>query len=65
MRRGCWGGDGVGRGGREDGKQEGMGGLGGVILLWKMYWSSWKNRSKKKEEQENLGVRGTGALACG
>lgn len=38
---------------------------GGVIPLWKMYWSSWKNRSKKREEQENLRVRGTGALACG
>lgn len=39
----------------------------GVIPLWKMYLSSWKNRSKKKkrEEQENLRVRGTGALACG
>lgn len=21
---------------------------GGVIPLWKMYWSSWKNRSQKK-----------------
>lgn len=38
---------------------------GGVIALWKMYWSSWKNRSKKREEQEHLRVRGTGALACG
>lgn len=37
----------------------------GVILLWKMYRSSWKNRSKKREEQESLGVRGTGAVACG
>lgn len=38
---------------------------GGGIPLWKMYWSSWKNRSKKREEQENLRVRGSAALACG
>lgn len=67
----CWRGR---KGGREAGKNEGGGERvpeGVVILLWKMYWSSWKNRSLKKKkgkrrgEEENLGVRGTGALACG
>lgn len=46
--------------------------MDGVIPLWKMYWSSWKNRSERERERErerstgkNFGVRGTGALACG
>lgn len=35
-----------------------------LILLWKMYRPGWKNMPKKIEEQENLGVRGSGAVAC-
>lgn len=35
----------------------------GLILLWKMYWPSWKNTPKKREEQEN--VRGEGNRSCG
>lgn len=27
---------------------------GGVIPLWKMYWSSWKNRSPKKEKSRKI-----------
>lgn len=65
MKRG-WGGDGVGGGGKEDGKQEEIGGLkGGVILLWKMYWSSWKNRSKKNKKRRAETFRGEGNRSFG
>lgn len=58
------GGVGAAGGGSEDGKSEGMGGGGGGGLpLWKMYWSSWKNRPKKREEQEKF--RGEGNRSFG
>lgn len=40
-------------GGRGDGEAGLVG--GGVIPLWKMYWSSWKNRSKKKKTTSRAG----------
>lgn len=59
------GGDGVG--GREEGRtgsRKGWGvGGGGLILLWKMYWSSWKNRSKKKKRAGKF--RGEGNRSFG
>ena len=36
----------------EEGRKGSRKGVGGVILLWKMYWSSWKNRSKKEKKKK-------------